>query len=96
MTIAVRPASASASAACTADLGLGVEVRGGLVQDHHPRPGEQQPGDGQPLPLAARQPVPALAHHGVQPVRQRVEQVAEPGAAQRVDELGVASPPGAA
>ena len=52
-------------------LGRGVEVRGRLVEDDDPRPGEQHPGDGQPLPLAARQPVPALADHRVEPVRQR-------------------------
>ena len=30
---------------------------GRLVEDHDPRPGQQQPGDRQPLALAARQPV---------------------------------------
>ena len=36
------------------DLGLRVQVRGGLVQHHHRRRLEQQPGDGQPLLLARR------------------------------------------
>ena len=55
-----------------------VEVRGRLVEDHDPRLGEQQPGDGQPLPLTARQPVAALAHDRVEPVGQRPDQVGEP------------------
>ena len=64
-----------------------VQVGGRLVQDHHPRVGQQQPGDGQPLPLAAGQPVAALPDHGVQPVRQRGDQVVQPGPAQRVPQL---------
>jgi hypothetical protein len=35
------------------ELGLGVEVRGRLVEDHHGRSLQQQARDGQPLPLAA-------------------------------------------
>ena len=53
MTMAVRPARASASAACTSASEVGVEVGGGLVEDHHPRLGQQDPGDGQALALAA-------------------------------------------
>src|SRR3954453_1105897 len=38
-------------------LRLGVQVRGGLAQDHNPRRLEQQPGDPQPLPLSSGEPV---------------------------------------
>ena len=48
-----------------------VEVRRRLVEDHDPRLGEQQPGDREALPLAAREPVAALADHRVEPVGQR-------------------------
>ena len=89
MTIAVRPVERLGQRRLHRDLGLGVEVRGGLVEDHHPRPGQQQPGDRQPLPFAAREPVAALPHHRVQPVGQGVEQVAQPGPVQRVHQLGV-------
>ena len=46
-------------------LGGGVEVGGGLVEDDDPGPGEQQPGDGEPLAFAAGEAVAALAHRGV-------------------------------
>ena len=46
-------------------LGLGVQGRGGLVEDQHPRVHQQHPGDGEPLLLPAGQPVAALAGHGV-------------------------------
>ena len=52
------------------DLGLGVEVSGGLVEDDDGRCLEQQSGDREPLPLSAGQPVAAVADHGVQPVGQ--------------------------
>ena len=52
-------------------LVLVVEVAGGLVEDHDDRVLQQQPGDRQPLLLAAAQPVAALADHGVVAVGQR-------------------------
>ena len=52
-------------------LGLGVEVGGGLVEDDDGRALEQDPGDGQPLLLAAREPVAALADEGVVALGQR-------------------------
>src|SRR3546814_5568882 len=55
----------------------------------YPRPGQQQPGDRQPLTLAAGQPVAALADHGVETVGQGVEQVPQPGPAHCLDDLGV-------
>jgi hypothetical protein len=71
------------------DLRLGVQVCGGLVQDDHPRPSQEQAGDRQALAFAAREPVAALPHHRVQAVGQRGEQLAQPGAVQGVDQLGV-------
>jgi hypothetical protein len=49
-------------------LGLQVEVRGRLVEHNHRRRFEQQSGQRDPLLLAARQPVPAIAGDGVKPV----------------------------
>ena len=62
---------------------------GGLVEDDHPRPGQEQAGDREALAFAAGEPVAALPHHRVQAVGQRGEQLAEPGAVQGVDQLGV-------
>src|SRR5829696_1840665 len=61
------------------DLGLGVEVGGGLVEDDDGRVGQQQPGDGQALLLPARQPVAALADHRLPPLGQALDQVQDPG-----------------
>ena len=47
-------------------LGCGVEVRGGLVEDDHGRRLQQQPGDRQPLPFPAAEPVAPLPHHRVE------------------------------
>ena len=96
MTIAVRPARAATSASCTAASDCGVEVGGRLVEDHDPWLGEQQAGDRQPLALAARQPVAALADDGVEAVGQRPHQRAEAGLVERRPQLVVGRPPGAA
>ena len=62
---------------------------GRLIQDDHARVGQQQPGDGQPLPLAAGQPIAALPDHGVEPVRQRGDQGVQAGPPQRVPQVVV-------
>ena len=54
MTSEVRPASNDLEGALHGELGLGVEVGGGLVQHHDIGRLEQQPGDGEALLLAAR------------------------------------------
>ncbi len=87
MTSEVRPASAVFERALHGDLGLGVEVRGRLVEHDDVRRLEQQPGQGEALLLAARQPVAAVADHGVEPVGQRLDQRQDLGAAQRLLEL---------
>jgi hypothetical protein len=51
-------------------LRLGVQMRGGLVKHHDGRRLEQQPGQRDPLLLAAGQPEAAVAHDGVQAVGQ--------------------------
>ena len=77
------PSSASPSASCTA--ASEVESRCAVASSRidHAGPGEQQPCDRQPLPLTARQAVPPLADHGVQPVREPGDQLLQPGPAQR-------------
>ena len=57
------------------DLGLAVQVGGRLVEDDDGRRLEQHPRDGQPLLLAAGEPVPAVADHGVQALRHAGHQV---------------------
>ena len=51
-------------------LRLGVQRAGGLVEDQDGRVAEQRPGDRDPLPLAAREPGPALAEQRVVALRQ--------------------------
>ena len=70
-------------------LGLRVEVGGGLVEDHHGRILEQDPGDGQPLLLPAGQPVAPLADDGVVALGQRGDQVVDAGRPAGRDDLGV-------
>ena len=70
-------------------LVLGVEVAGGLVQDHDGRVLQEQAGDGQPLLLASRHPVATLADHGVKTVGERTHDVQDPGGATGVVQLGV-------
>jgi len=56
-------------------LGLGVQVRGGLVKDHDRWPFQQQPRQRDPLLLAARKPVSTVADDGVEAVGQYRDQV---------------------
>ena len=44
---------------------LGVDGAGGVVEDQDARVGHDGPGQGDALPLPAREGQPALAHHGV-------------------------------
>ena len=71
MTSEVRPSSAVSSARCTAASDS--ESRWAVASSSTTiaRRLEQQPGDGQPLPLAAGEPVAAVAHDRVEPVGQR-------------------------
>ena len=87
MTSAVRPSRACSSAAWTWRLVVVVEVAGRLVEDHHGRILEQQPGDRQALLLAARQAVAALADDRVEPVGQGRDRVEDAGGPARGDEL---------
>ena len=89
ITSAVRPSRATDERLLHRDLGLRVEVGGRLVEDHDPGSGQEEPGDGEPLPLPARQPVPALADHGVEPVGQGGHQVGEARRVERRPELVV-------
>src|ERR1700744_3474322 len=68
-------------------FGLGVEGAGRLVQDQDARVPEQGPGDRDPLLLAAGEPVPAGADHGVVPVGQADDEVVDLGRAGRVLDL---------
>src|SRR6266516_174410 len=56
------------------DLGLGVQVGGGLVEHDDAGGLEQQPGDRQALLLAAGEAVAAVADDGVEPVGQQRDQ----------------------
>ena len=67
----------------------GVQRRGRLVEHDDPGSAQQQAGDGQPLPLPTREPVAALAHHGVQPVGHLGDDVGQPCALQRTPQLVV-------
>ena len=60
-------------------LGLGVEVGGGLVEYDDVGGLQEQAGQGHPLLLPAREAVATLAHDGVEPVGQGVDQVKDLG-----------------
>ncbi len=58
-----------------AHLGVGVERRGGLVQQQHARPAHQRARDGQPLLLPAAQRDALFAAVGLVPVGERADEV---------------------
>jgi hypothetical protein len=58
-------------------FGLGVEMGGGLVQDHDRWCFEEQASNGQSLPLTTGQSIAPLADDGVQTVRQPGDQIAD-------------------
>ena len=80
ITSAVRPTQRLFECGLHVGLVLVVEVAGGLVEDDHDRVLQQQPGDRQPLLLAAAEPIAALADHGVVAVGQRRDHVVDAGA----------------
>jgi hypothetical protein len=66
-----------------------IQVLRGLIENDHGEIREQNPGQGQALPLATGQLSPVLSDGGVQPFGQARYPVAEPCAVQRVPQLGV-------
>ena len=52
-----------------------IDRAGRLVEDHQPRIGQQRPRETHELALADRQSRTALAHFGMQPLRQRFQQI---------------------
>ena len=68
-------------------LRLGVEVRRGFVEDDDGRVLEEHPCDREPLLLAARHPIAALANDGVEAVGQAEDQIVDPGGLRGRDEL---------
>ena len=79
ITTAVRPCQRLGQGLLHGRLRGGVEVGGRLVEDDDPLAGQQQPGDGQPLPFAAGEAVAAFADDRVQAVGQRGDQAVEAG-----------------
>jgi len=77
------------SASCTAASDSEIQVRGGLVQHHHRRWASSSRAMvsrcRSPPRAGSRAPPPRLSS----PVRHRVEQFAQPGPVQRLDQLGV-------
>src|SRR5919205_505517 len=71
-------------------LGLGVQRAGRLVEDEHRRVAQDRPRDRDALLLAAREPVAALADHGVVAVGQRGDERVDLRRARRGLELLVA------
>ena len=63
-------------------LDLRVDRRGGVVEDQQPRPADQRPGQGDPLPLAARERGAALPQLGVERVGQGGDEAVALGGAQ--------------
>ncbi len=71
-------------------FGLGVECRGGLVENQDLRRLEHDPGDRDALLLAARQFEAALADHGFVPVGQARDEIMDVGAPCRGLDFGAA------
>ena len=61
-------------------LGVDVDVRGRLVEDQDARVGDERAGEGDELALAGGELHAALADLGVEPVRQRADEVPAPTA----------------
>src|SRR5436309_7466953 len=70
-------------------LGLGVEARGGLVEDQDARVGQDGAGDGDALALPAREPHAALADDGVEPLRETVGELVDVRDVTGLAELGI-------
>ena len=71
-------------------FGAGIEGTGGLIEDQHPRVLQHRPGQGQPLPLAAREACPPLAHVGVVALGQAHDEVVGTGNPSCPDQFGSA------
>ena len=67
-------------------LGLGVQRRGGFVEDQDRRVLQQGAGDGQALPLAAGEQHAALADQGVEPLGQFLDEFPGIGLARGLDD----------
>ena len=74
------------------ELGLGVDARGGVVQDQYLGVDDERPGNGDALALAARQGQSALADDGLVALRQGLDEGCRLGAFGRLADLGVARP----
>src|SRR5205085_2068991 len=68
-------------------LGLGVERRGGLVEDQDPRRLQDHPGNGDPLLLAAGKLEAAFADHRLVAVRQCGNEIVDMGSPGRCLDL---------
>ena len=79
MTNDVMPGERGGQGPLDGALVLAVQVCGRFVEHHHAGSLQQQPCDRQPLLLTAGQPVPAIAHHRVEPVRQAAQQTGDLG-----------------
>ena len=75
MTIAVRPGEQPLQAPLDRLLGAHVDVGGRLVEDQDPRLGQQRAGEGDELALAGRELDAALADLGLDPFRQRRDEL---------------------
>ena len=79
MTIVVRPSHHLGQRVADLVLLGRVDRRRGVVEDQHPRVGEDRPGDGDALALAARQREAPLADHGVVALGQLVDELVGAG-----------------
>ena len=87
MTIAVRPGEQALQALLDRLLGPHVDVRGRLVEDQDAGLGQQRPGEGDELALAGRELHAALADLGLDPFRQRRDELGRADRGRRVLDL---------
>ena len=93
MTIVVRPAITSARAPADLVLLGRVDRGGGVVEDEHPRVGQDGPGDGQALTLAPREREAPLADDGVVALGQLTDELVGAGQAGRSLDLALVGVP---
>ena len=86
----VRPSKTLARLPRMRLLGVGVDRRQTVVEQQQTRPPQHRPGQRHALPLTARQRHAALAHQGVEAVRQQLEVLLQAGDPRRLEHLGAA------
>ena len=93
MTMVVRSLHQPVERVLHQPLAFGIERRGRFVEQQQRRIAQQRAGDRDALALSARKPRAAFAHEGVEPFRQRAQELLGIGVARRLPNLVLARVP---